>query len=76
MGSGIRTERRRCPNESEEYREVDRKTMGQPRLRDEHHSVQTSKQVVLREGKPVLKLTASCDCGWGETTIISGDENE
>lgn len=68
------TDRLRCPERSEEYRDVQRKTVGDPMMRGERHEVETSQQVVLRDGEPRLKVRASCVCGWSASSIIGGSE--
>jgi len=67
--------RQRCPNESEECRDVDQKTTGgKPNLHGESHSVRTSQEVVVQDGMPALMLTAECSCGWRESVTIRGDD--
>lgn len=60
-----------CPNSGETYSTG---SLGTRSGVSNRHHVQASKNVIVRDdGSLALKLSAKCDCGWSESTVIDND---
>lgn len=70
----------KCPERSEQYRAVEQNVQGSNvQLNDERHGVSTQMEVTVVNGEARLRITARCQCGWSDTTVlpeVTGDGDE
>lgn len=65
-----------CPERSQEYREVQRRTLSNVRTQSEYHNVSTDLEVVVIGSEVKLRITAMCACGWSDTKTLPEADDE